>query len=309
MSGLLNFAPESNASYSFQHMASGYLVVGSSRGQGPNIPCEMVLLKADPDNAGQVYVGGNDVSDDGEGARSNGFAPTAEALIRRLRAALPAAKLIAWVFTWPGNYSALTQDQIDARDKWITLATTYGLALLRWDTYLEALVGEGYDDAAVEAYLSGVGDVHPNAAGHAAAFTLMAATITSLSASGQVSPLPERVYAESEDYEQTPIIRTGTDNDGETGTGWSTDGTARQSSTADDTICWVGTFCSFGWDTNYGAGAGVVAWKVDDGDYTNVDLSAQGVANRAVWNFERGAHTVTLKVVSGTVTINRFLAI
>ncbi len=62
MSGMFNFAPESNASYSWSHFAAGYIAVGAAASQGPNIPCEMVYLKADPDNDGQVWVGGTDVS-------------------------------------------------------------------------------------------------------------------------------------------------------------------------------------------------------------------------------------------------------
>lgn len=62
MSGMFNFAPESNASYSFPNFATGTLAVGTGATRGPNISCEMVWLKADPDNSGQVYVGGADVS-------------------------------------------------------------------------------------------------------------------------------------------------------------------------------------------------------------------------------------------------------
>lgn len=249
-------------------------------------------------------------SDSLVGDRANGFLPAAEALVRRLRASLPNAMLAVIVFTWPDDYSYLSSARRTARDAWIALANTYGLTLFRWDSWLEGLMGPEYTDPDVEAYFyNPPGSVHPNDAGYQTVADMIEAQMTSISTSGQITPLPDRLYAEAEDYEAEPIIRNGIDNDGETGTGWSTSGTARQSSTADDTIAWTGTFCSFGLDTNYGGGAGTLAWSVDGGAFTNYDLSASGVDNRAFWNFERGVHTVTIKVVSGTVQINRFMAI
>lgn len=249
----------------------------------------------------------NDSADDTLGDRVNGFAPAGETLLRRVRTAYPNAMIVVLVMTWPDGYSYIDQARRDARDKWIALATQYNCLLVRWDTWLEGVMGAGYDDADVEAYLSAVGNVHPNDAGHAAAYDAIADVLSAIN-TNQQSSLPARYYAEAEDYEQTPIVRNGNDSDSETGT-WAGTAPARTSSTSNSTISWTGTFCSFGWDSNYGAGAGTVAWSLDGGAYTNVDLSAQGVANRDVWNFTRGAHTVTLKVVSGTVTINRFLAI
>jgi hypothetical protein len=189
---------------------------------------------------------------------------------------------------------------------WVTLASTYNIDLIRWDTYIESLIGAGYTDLDVETYLGAPGDVHPNDAGHAAAYDLAITQLGSLI--GSSSTLPDRVYAESEDFENDPIIRNGTDNDGETGT-WADDGTARESSTADSTITWTGTFCSFALDTNYGATAGVLAWSIDGGSYTNSNLGARAGAINPVTSLARAEHTVVIKVISGTVKINRFLAV
>lgn len=49
-------------SYSFPHFAAGRLAGSINRVQGPDIPCENVLIKAPLANTGIVYVGGNDVS-------------------------------------------------------------------------------------------------------------------------------------------------------------------------------------------------------------------------------------------------------
>ena len=50
-------------SYSFNNMVAGQLTPGDlNRHNGPDIPCETVYIKADPDNTGQIYIGGNNVS-------------------------------------------------------------------------------------------------------------------------------------------------------------------------------------------------------------------------------------------------------
>jgi len=116
----------------------------------------------------------NDTSD-ASGSRANGWAPAAEALIRRLRLACPNAEIVCGIYTRPTNYSYNNSGDFNARDKWIRIAAAYGLALRRWDTYLETLMGTGYNDAAVEAYLFAVGNVHPNDAGHMAAYNMLVA--------------------------------------------------------------------------------------------------------------------------------------
>lgn len=250
----------------------------------------------------------NDTQDDAVGDRSDGFAPAAEALLRRLWTELPNAMLIVSIFTWPDDYSYMSAGRRAARDKWLALASHYSLTPVRFDSALETLMGEGYDDTDVEAYFAGANNVHPNDAGHNIIYGLMTPKLATITGNAPAT-LPTRYYAEAEDYEAAPIIRTGTDNDGETGTWATQDTTARQSSTADSTIEWAGTFSSFGLDTNFDTGAGAYAWSLDGGAETQVDLSAQDVANQPLSNFAYGAHTMTLRVVSGTVRVNRFLAI
>jgi hypothetical protein len=60
--GVLNYLPGANSSYSFKRFYAGNINVGVARVQFPNIACEMVQFKADPDNSGQVYIGGADVT-------------------------------------------------------------------------------------------------------------------------------------------------------------------------------------------------------------------------------------------------------
>lgn len=240
----------------------------------------------------------NDTGDDERGSRAGGFGPAAEALIRRLRTDAPNAQIIPIVFTWPEDYSVLSYTA--SRDKWAALAAHYGLACYRWDQYLETLMGAGYDDTDVDAYLSAHGNVHPNDAGHAAAAALIQASLTAL---GNTAPaLPARLY-DCADFEATPQLINGTSLT-TTGT-WSTSGTAIISSTAGSTASWTGTCCSWGIDNN-DAASGVIEWQVDGGAWTSYTLATN---DYALTNFTAGAHTLAVRVVSGTVRINRLLAI
>jgi len=49
-------------SYSFPFAGAGRLVGIVARTQMPDVPCEQVFFRAHPDNTGDVFIGGNDVS-------------------------------------------------------------------------------------------------------------------------------------------------------------------------------------------------------------------------------------------------------
>jgi lysophospholipase L1-like esterase len=251
----------------------------------------------------------NDISVDASGDRTSGWAPAAEALLRRLRTSLPDARIVVFIFTWPDDYSFLSELQRTVRDKWVALATQYDCTLLRWDTYLEALMGESYDDSDVEVYLAGANDLHPNDTGHDSIADMFMAEVTDLEP-GWTGNLNDYDYyyanQEAADFEHEPIIRTGTDNDGTTGT-WSEDGTTLVSSEANATVEWSGTFCSYGFDTT--GSTGTIAYSVDGGGEKQMDTSTKSPPFGGYECFERDAHTVTVRVVSGTVKIARFLAI
>ena len=57
-----NYGPEANSSYTFPHFYAGNIPASAVRAQMPSIPCEMVRFKSDPDNDGQIYLGGDDVT-------------------------------------------------------------------------------------------------------------------------------------------------------------------------------------------------------------------------------------------------------
>ena len=231
----------------------------------------------------------------------------AEALIRRLRIALPNAKLVCVFFIEvadPGGVDT-TNLREAVKQNWITLCNLYSIPYADYAAEVQRAVG------AAEYTLAYVmGDtIHPNTMGHSIAAGMLENTIPTLFVGPQVSgDLPARVF-DNGDYENDPIIRYGIDNDGETGTGWVTDGNDRISSTPDDTITYTGTFQAIIRDFKIGAGQGVVATKVDAENWFNVDLSADASNYRTHWLGARGVHTVVYKVISGNIEFRRFLAV
>ena len=235
------------------------------------------------------------------------YQAAAEALVRRLRTALPNAKLLASIFLEVANPVANDPTNVKAAvaTTWKTICDHYTIPY--GDFAAEVARAVGAAEHTVLYYMSDT--VHPTNAGHATAATLLEAACPALFVGAQVTgDLPARLYADTEDYENTPIVRDGIDNDGETGTGWATtDGTHRESSTADDTITYTGTFQMILRD--FQIKTGVISTKVDDGGWFNTDIGADGSNYRTHWIGTRGVHTVIFKVVSGTVELRRFLAI
>lgn len=233
----------------------------------------------------------------------------AEALIRRLRTDLPSAKLAAVFFLTVG--SASINDPTNVSDavlqNWKTLCELYSIPYA--DFAAEVLRAVNASEHIVGDYMNDI--VHPKDLGHSTAATLLENVMPTLFAGAQVGgALPSRIY-DNGDYENTPTIRDGIDNDGETGTGWmtSSDGTSRESSTADDTLTYTGTFQMIIRDFQIGGSNGIVATKVDNEAWFNINLASDGSNYRTHWIGTRGAHTVIFKVVSGRVKLRRFLTI
>lgn len=83
---------------------------------------------------------------------------------------------------------------------------------------------------------------HPSLAGHAVATELL---IARLPGNPAPAPLPVRLFADSVDFEFTPLIKRGIDFDARAGV-WVDTGTRTESNTAGSTITYSGTFRSFG---------------------------------------------------------------
>ena len=232
------------------------------------------------------------------------YAKTGEALIRRLRTNLPNARIVFIAFTRVGNNlvnDATNLNQV-LHDRWKALCVAYGVTFVSFADRLYQVIN--VDGGTLADYLSDT--VHPTAAGHALAATVLEPAMVSALLGTGMPAMPDRVNA-CENFEYAPTIRNGTDNDGETGT-WSTSGTARLSSVAGSMITWTATCASFG---IHHTSSGVIRWRVDGGAWSaDMNLSSYG-AGRELSNTERtrASYTVDIEVVSGTVTLNRFLAV
>ncbi|MFZ2992516.1 MAG: SGNH/GDSL hydrolase family protein [Microgenomates group bacterium] len=232
------------------------------------------------------------------------YAKCEEAVIRRLRTALPDAKIAGIIFgttanrlgTDPTNTKATTAAQVRE------ILTHYGILYADQTAAVVTSVNAGtYTLAQIFA-----DTIHPADVGHLLGKQTLDDVIPT--ALTQTLPsLPTPLHDTAGDYSQTPIIRVANDNDGETGV-WAESGTDEASSTADSTITWTGAFSSFGFDTGYGASQ-TYAWQIDGGAWTNVSPSTVGYTNNLLWSGARGAHTVVVKVVTGTITVKRFLAV
>lgn len=242
--------------------------------------------------------------------RTNGWWTCQEALIVQFRTQLPNAKLIFVNIVGEDDYHPVPA-YATSRDNWNTVLDHHDVLIYKYRDWLVAKYGRVPTEAEFNLWHDGV---HLTEAGHHDVFDMIEASAANYyppnTGAGWTSNLADYQpynYNDVADWMGSPIIRNGTDNDGETGTGWSTNGTARRSSTADDTISWTGTMTAFGIDLD--ANNCTFAWSVDGGAYTNVNWTTGSGTIKPLSAITRGSHTVTIKVVSGTVEINRFLAV
>lgn len=236
---------------------------------------------------------------------------TCEAYIRKLRVALPNATILMVIHGSWANGSATTPLKTDVIAWVLDIATHYELDVINIAATMEALIAA--ETNTIDDWYTSPDFTHPDSTGNAFITEQMLPRLTAnyigggaTSWTGNIADYT-RLYTDTALYEATPQERTGLDNDGETGT-WSTVNTSsRRSSTAASTIEWTATCSSFGLDATYGSG--VIEWQIDGGAWTSFDLSSVFYNIMFVGSFANGSHTVTLRVVSGTVTIARFLAI
>lgn len=225
-----------------------------------------------------------------------------EAFIRRLRSELPNARLCYVSNLRVNNIDVNDASNVDIgkRNNWKTISDHYGIPFYDMHTEVAAAIARG---DSLNTYMYDT--VHPSAEGHRLLHEGSRDMILRLLSSGPMIGIPSRLY-DSADFENTSIIRNATNNDGTTGI-WTQSGTTLISSTANSTISWTGTFNSCGPDR---VASGVIQWAIDGGPYSaNYNLAVNGNFNPFILNLARGTHTFTLKIISGTITINRFLAI
>lgn len=228
---------------------------------------------------------------------------SAEALIRRLRLALPNAALMGIFFIQCINYLLDDDTNANATQKavWVTLFEKYGIPYADYAAEFQALVPGTY-----HAY-DLLGDtVHPTSLGHMIAHEVLRNKMRGGffgTAQWDGVTLPAREYALSEDYQNTPTITDGTAYDTRSGT-WADNGTTISSSTAGSIVRYSATCQSIGINTGDGSTNPAVEISVDGGAYYSTSIAQDGISIGT-----RAAHTIDIKVVSGTVKIDKFYAI
>lgn len=229
-------------------------------------------------------------------------ARTEEALIRKLRAGLPNARIIFIAFCSfaSGVDDVMTNLNSAVLERWRTICAAYGVTFVDFHAAISAAVSAGGHKVD---YMSDT--VHPDNGGHLLASQLLRAPLLSLMGGGSMPAVPDRIY-DCADFENDPVVTNGVDCTSVTGT-WTDSGTDRVSSEANATIRFDGTFASFGISHSV---AGVIRWSLDGGAETEINLASYGPFISLTTDImARGVHYVTIKVVSGTVTIKQFIGI
>jgi len=229
---------------------------------------------------------------------------SSEAFIRRLRTELPNAKLVFLAFRTFTDVGADNAADVAplVTSNYRTLCSMYGIPFIDYGAEVERRVGLG---AHLSVYQYDT--KHPTDAGHQLAHELVRSTVLSAFTGSSLPAMPARLY-DCADFEATPIDRAATTKDAETGTWATVSTTYRQSNEANATISFTDTFVGCGLAF---ANTGTIQWSLDGGAYSaSLDLTLVGSARELITNIvTKEAHTLTVKVISGTVTIHRFIAI
>lgn len=226
-----------------------------------------------------------------------------EAFIRRIWTDYPDCKIIfteVFAVADRTDNNAINTPTTSANQvEFSAVASHYGIPMLHYWDRIASLVntyGRNLSDFLIDT-------VHPSNAGHAEILKLAEPVLTAsyLSNPQRSGALPTRLY-DNGDYEQAATVKNGTGYDSKTGT-WAEDGTSISSSEAGATVTFSGTFISIGRPES----DGVVQLSFDGGAYRTFTFGPNGASHADIDT--RAAHTATIKVISGTVTISQFWAI
>jgi len=227
-----------------------------------------------------------------------------EALVRRIKTELPDCRLVFMGFT--GVADVDVDDATNTRQaittNWQELCSHYSIDYVDYAAELYQLINVDGGDLSDYMY----DGVHPTSVGHNIAHELVRSTVVTQLLATTIPILPPRLR-DCEDFEADPIIRDATDFDSETGTWATVNDTQRQSSEADATITFTDTFVSCGLEF---ANTGVIQYSMDGGAYSaSLDLTLVGPARILTGVLSKVSHDFAVKVISGTVTIEKFIAI
>ena len=237
----------------------------------------------------------------------------AEGMVRRLRASLPRATLVATLLLWAQDVpkNDATNRYQATHDWWTLLATHYGITIVDFAAEIQRQVASG---TPLSTYLVQDG-MHPNDAGHALIASLLEKALatwtfptTGLQWSGNLADYPV-LNNRAEDYTQAPIVLSGASLQ-RSGSWVTANGCITGTVSAE--VTFTGTFSSFGLDAVAGQTYGTLSWSVDGGPFKQVLMTRRSPPLNLrflIWDGPRGQHSVVIRVTSGTIRIDRFLAV
>lgn len=223
-----------------------------------------------------------------------------EALTRRIFTDNPRAIIVSPIIPVDANLDGAVDDQIQSELDSATLATQYGVHLVDYRQAVIDLVAGG---ALLTDYIQDT--IHPTNAGCELCGQMVYDAIVANSwlTPENHSSLPARLYDDGS-YENEPVRINGTENTSKTGT-WTETGTRIESSEVNATITFTATCQSYGVYRSDNLDNNNVSVSVDSGAYSELLVNRNGVAIVA----GRAEHTITIKVLSGTVIIDEFWAV
>ena len=228
-----------------------------------------------------------------------------EAFIRRVWAVNPRTRLIFMkVFsvtdaqdnTTIGKPVQLTNGAFKELD---TLAEAYGIPVVDyWSAVKELVNKQGHD---LTEYVS-ADNAQPSAEGYGLMATLLKPLIPGGGAKKPAS-YPQRIYDTNGVYEKAPTRKLGTEYDARSGD-WTDNDTRVSSTEAGSTITYSAICTSFGCYRSDG-GPQDVDISIDGRPYVKMAFDQNGVEVPG----GRAAHTLSIRLNSGTVTIDEFWAV
>ncbi|MEZ4670699.1 MAG: hypothetical protein R3E39_22580 [Anaerolineae bacterium] len=180
-----------------------------------------------------------------------------------------------------------------------SIAQYYGIPVVDyWSAVKELVNNKGHN---LTEYVSG-DSVHPAKGGYA----LLASLVEQVMPEGgakKPSSYPDRIYDTLGDYENIPIRVPGIEYESRSGN-WTDDETQVSSSEVGSTITYSAICQSFGCYRK-GRGAHEVEISIDGGDFVAMPFYQNGTGISG----GRARHTITIRLTSGTLTIDEFWAI
>lgn len=245
-----------------------------------------------------------------------GWPYVGEAIIRRIRTAYPRSKCVVLDFMRPIGSDGTPSANTEAiRTAWSAIAARYKCEHYSMKDALLGLLGNDATIAEIDAYFASAGNVHPNNAGHALIATsvsqfdiLKSDSFTNISDYDWISSGASK-YAKAPKVVPASALLDSTDSSGT----WTNNGDGSvTSSTVGSELAFTGKFSVVGLDVDLQASAWPTGlqYSLDGAAYVNITPTNTNVPKCEFLELPGyDAHTIKIKLASGSASINALFAI